>query len=97
VQAGAGARPRQGSERTSKPSTHYAVSHGTRLEAELMHRHEVLALQLAKRFLHQGEPPDDLRQVAQRAILATTACHEGQTQISMHGAQWGHRPEPAPK
>jgi len=47
----------------------YATSHDRGLEAALLQRHEALALRLANRFSHRGEPPDDLRQVALLALL----------------------------
>jgi RNA polymerase sigma-B factor len=47
----------------------YAESHDARLEAELLHRHEALAVQLANRFVNRGEPAEDLRQVALLALL----------------------------
>jgi RNA polymerase sigma-B factor len=47
----------------------YAQSHDRELEAELMRRHESLALQLARRFARRGEPTDDLYQVALLGLL----------------------------
>jgi RNA polymerase sigma-B factor len=47
----------------------YWQSRDPELEAELMRRHEPLAIQLAKSFSHRGEPLDDLCQVARLALL----------------------------
>jgi RNA polymerase sigma-B factor len=49
--------------------TAYAATHEPGLEAELLQWHSPLAMQLATRFIRQGEAPDDLRQVALLALL----------------------------
>jgi RNA polymerase sigma-B factor len=54
----------------------YAQSHGPELEAELMRRHEPLAVQLAKRFAGRGEATDDLCQVARHAMLRALRTYE---------------------
>jgi RNA polymerase sigma-B factor len=47
----------------------YAESRAPDLEAELLRRHERLALLLAMQMSHRGEPVDDLCQVARLAML----------------------------
>jgi RNA polymerase sigma-B factor len=47
----------------------YAASRSRDLEAELLGRHERIAVYLARRFAGRGEAPEDLRQVALLALL----------------------------
>jgi RNA polymerase sigma-B factor len=54
----------------------YAQSHSPELEAELMRRHEPMAVQLAKRFARRGEATDDLCQVARQAMLRALRAYE---------------------
>jgi RNA polymerase sigma-B factor len=63
---GAGRWPRAHLEAVHK---RYAESRDPGLEAELLRRHEALAVQLSSRFMYRGEPPDDLLQVALLALL----------------------------
>jgi DNA-directed RNA polymerase specialized sigma subunit len=47
----------------------YAETRDPGLESWLLRHHEPLAMLLARRFSHRGEPADDLRQVALLAML----------------------------